>query len=70
MSVNKTAVEKRKKNTTIFYKRKTSELWEASDYVAKSNEILIATDTGVCKYGDGVHVWRELEEIKEENNDE
>ena len=48
---------------TIYYKRNTSAFWEASDYVAKSNEVLIAEDTDVSKRGDGEHVWEELSAI-------
>ena len=55
----------KKKTGTFFYKRNTAEFFEAWDYVPKSNEILIATDTGVCKCGDGVHKWSELKEAGE-----
>lgn len=41
-------------------KRGISTVLENSDYVPAAGEILVATDTGQIKGGDGVHTWREL----------
>lgn len=44
----------------IQHKRGTSAALEASDYVPAAGEIVIATDTGRIKAGDGTHTWSEL----------
>ena len=44
----------------IQHKRGTTAALEASNYVPAAGEIIVATDTGVIKAGDGVHTWAEL----------
>ena len=44
----------------IQHKRGTSAALEASDYVPAAGEIVIATDTGKIKVGDGVKNWNDL----------
>ena len=44
----------------IQHKRGTLAALKASDYVPAPGEILVATDTGFIKVGDGVHTWSEL----------
>lgn len=44
----------------ILHKRGTTAALEASDYVPSAGEIIIATDNGRIKAGDGVHTWSEL----------
>ena len=41
-------------------RRGTRAALEASDYIPASGEIIIATDTGEIRIGDGVHSWSEL----------
>ena len=56
MSVKK----ERKSSTTTYYKRGTGAEFEASDYIPRADEILIAEDISVSKRGDGIHTWKEL----------
>lgn len=44
----------------IKHKRGTSEALAASDYVPAAGEIIVATDTGEMKAGDGVKTWSQL----------
>ncbi len=44
----------------IQHKRGTSAALTASTYVPAAGEIIIATDTGEMKAGDGTHTWSEL----------
>ena len=44
----------------IQHKRGTNAALEASDYVPAAGEIIIATDTGRIKAGDGTHTWSNL----------
>ena len=44
----------------IQHKRGTSSVLAESDYVPAAGEIVVATDTGEMKAGDGVHTWSEL----------
>ena len=44
----------------IQHKRGTTEALEQSNYIPAAGEIVIATDTGLIKAGDGVHTWSEL----------
>ena len=44
----------------IQHKRGTSTALDASDYVPAAGEIVIATDTGEIRSGDGAHTWSEL----------
>jgi hypothetical protein len=44
----------------IQHKRGTAASLAASDYVPAAGEILVATDTGQVKPGDGTHTWSEL----------
>ena len=44
----------------ILHKRGTTAALEASDYVPAAGELIIATDNGRIKAGDGIHTWREL----------
>ena len=44
----------------IQHRRGTTEALEASDYIPAAGEIIIATDTGLIKAGDGVHTWLDL----------
>ena len=44
----------------IQHKRGTAAALAASDYVPAAGEIVVATDTGFIKVGDGVHTWSEL----------
>ena len=48
--------------TVTYYKRGTKAEFEASDYVPRTNEILIAEDAGISKNGDGIHTWKDLPE--------
>ena len=59
-----------RQETTIYYKRNTSEFWAKSEFIPDENTVLIAEDTGVCKFGDGVHKWSELKEAKDGDNNE
>ena len=47
-------------NGPLLHKRGTTAALEASDYVPAAGEIIIATDNGRIKAGDGVHTWAEL----------
>ncbi len=47
-------------NGPIQHKRGTSAVLDESDYVPAPGEIIIATDTGAMKAGDGEHTWAEL----------
>ena len=44
----------------IQHKRGTSAALEVSDYIPAAGELVIATDTGEMKCGDGEHCWNEL----------
>ena len=44
----------------IQHKRGTEVALTASDYVLAAGEIVVATDTGRMKAGDGIHTWSEL----------
>lgn len=44
----------------IKHKRATSAVLEASSQVFAAGEIVVATDTGQIKAGDGVHRWAQL----------
>jgi len=44
----------------IQHKRGLTAALEASDYVPAEGEIIVATDTGFIKVGDGTHTWSEL----------
>ena len=44
----------------IQHKRGTSAVLEASGYVPAAGEILVATDTGEMRAGDGVNTWTNL----------
>lgn len=44
----------------IQHRRGTTEALEQSDYIPAAGEIIIATDTGLIKAGDGVHTWADL----------
>ena len=44
----------------VQHRRGTSSALAASDYVPKAGEIVIATDTGEIKAGDGVKTWAQL----------
>ena len=44
----------------IQHKRGTTTALEASSYVPAAGELLVATDTGMIKAGDGTHTWSEL----------
>ena len=44
----------------IQHKRGTSAALAASEYVPAAGEIVIATDTGEMRAGDGLHTWRDL----------
>lgn len=44
----------------IQHKRGTSAALNASDYVPAAGEVLVATDTGEMKAGDGVKTWAQL----------
>ena len=46
--------------STIQHKRGTSAVLGASNYVPVAGEIIIATDTGEMKAGDGTHTWSQL----------
>ena len=43
----------------IQHRRGTSSALEASGYVPASGEIIIATDTGELRSGDGIHTWND-----------
>lgn len=45
---------------TLQHKRATAAVLASSDYVPAAGEIIGATDTGVIKFGDGIHTWSEL----------
>lgn len=45
---------------SIQHKRGTSAALQASSYVPSAGEIVIATDTGEMKAGDGVKTWSQL----------
>ena len=45
---------------SIQHKRGTKTALDASNYVPAAGEIIIATDTGEIKAGDGVHTWSQL----------
>lgn len=47
-------------NGPLLHKRGTTAALEASDYVPAPGEIIIATDNGRIKAGDGIHTWGEL----------
>ena len=47
-------------NGPLLHKRGTTAALEASDYVPAAGEIIIATDTGRIKAGDGTHTWENL----------
>ena len=47
-------------NGHLQMKRGTADALNESDYVPVAGELLVATDTGQVKPGDGVHTWREL----------
>lgn len=47
-------------NGAIQHKRGSKQALEASDYVPRSGELLVATDTGDIRVGDGLHSWRDL----------
>lgn len=42
------------------HKRGTKAALDSSDYVPLAGELLVATDTGHIKVGDGTHNWRQL----------
>lgn len=44
----------------IQHKRGTTAALEQSNYIPAAGEIIIATDTGLIKAGDGIHTWNEL----------
>ena len=44
----------------IQHRRGTTATLESSDYIPAAGEIIIATDTGLIKAGDGVHTWADL----------
>ena len=44
----------------IQHKRGTSTVLQASDYIPAAGEIIVATDTGEMKAGDGVKTWAQL----------
>ena len=44
----------------IQHRRGLSATLGASDYVPAAGEVLVATDTGEMKAGDGVHTWAQL----------
>ena len=44
----------------IQHRRGTSSALEASEYVPAAGEIIIATDNGEIRAGDGIHAWRDL----------
>ena len=46
--------------SSIQHRRGTTETLESSDYIPAAGEIIIATDTGLIKAGDGVHTWADL----------
>ena len=47
-------------NGAIQHKRGTKAALENSDYVPLAGELLVATDTGDIRVGDGVHSFHEL----------
>ncbi len=47
-------------NGAIQHKRGTKAALENSEYVPRSGELLVATDTGDIRVGDGTHSWAEL----------
>ena len=44
----------------IQHRRGTSTVLAVSDYIPAAGEIIVATDTGEMKAGDGTHTWAEL----------
>ena len=44
----------------VQHKRGTSEVLAASAYIPAAGEIVVATDTGEMRAGDGTHTWSEL----------
>ena len=44
----------------IQHKRGTSAMLEASNYVPAAGELVLATDTGEIRGGNGIDVWRDL----------
>ena len=44
----------------IQHKRGTSAVLQASDYVPAAGEIIVATDTGEMKAGNGTNTWAQL----------
>lgn len=44
----------------IQHKRGTAEALAASNYIPAAGEIVVATDTGEMRAGDGSHTWSEL----------
>ena len=47
-------------NGAIQLKRGSKLMLEASDYVPLAGELLVATDTGDIRIGDGIHSWHDL----------
>ena len=50
-------------NGSLQHKRGKKAALYASDYVPAAGELLVATDTGDIRVGDGVHPWRNLPAI-------
>ena len=44
----------------VQHKRGTSAVLAASAYIPAAGEIVVATDTGEMRAGDGIHTWRNL----------
>ena len=44
----------------IQHRRGSADTLSVSDYVPLAGELLVATDTGDIRVGDGVHSWAEL----------
>ena len=44
----------------IQHRRGSADTLSVSDYVPLAGELLVATDTGDIRVGDGVHTWAEL----------
>lgn len=47
-------------NGALQHKRGSKAALDSSDYVPAAGEIIIATDTGEIKAGDGTHSWSQL----------
>ena len=47
-------------NGSIQLKRGSKDVLETSEYVPRSGELLVATDTGDIRVGDGSHSWHDL----------